>query len=310
MSRTLFFILTVLSPVLVAWFDLSVLAALGLILILLLWRQALVLAPLTQKPTGPALELETILPSHFAEKARWCMDRLGVDYVERPWVGVIGAFFRGRTVPVLYVRTGRSRSSLGESTDILRYLYGRYAADPNVDAAFLEPTEERLQWEQRLDRYGVDLQIWVYHHLLDDPALCKRVWGLDSDRLSAGQRLTGKIFYPVLETFIRRAFNPDKAHTERAIERIDSLLKDTEGLLSDERHALLGGESTDFTDLTLASLSSIWIQPETFAAGAYPEVRIEPARIPPRMRADMDRWRENFPLTTAHIERLYGEERS
>jgi glutathione S-transferase len=309
MNRILFFTLTVLSPVLVAWFNLPVLAALGLILLLLLWRQALVLAPLTRKPTGPELELETILPSHFAEKVRWCMDRLGVHYVERPWVGVIGAFFRGRTVPALYVQTGRSRSSLGESTDILRYLYGRYAADPNVDTGFLEPTEERLAWEERLDRYGVDLQIWVYHHLVDDPELCKQVWGLDSDRLPTWQRMTGKIFYPVLETFIRRAFNPDKPHTERAVERIDTLLGETESLLADEHQALLGGETSDFIDLTLASLSSVWIQPEAFAAGAYPELRIDPARWPSRMRADMDRWRESFPLTTAHIERLYHEER-
>ena len=310
MNRLLFSALLILSPVLVAGFDLSVLAALVLILLLLAWRQALVLAPLTGKPKGPELELETILPSHFVEKVRWSMDRLGIDYVERPWVGVIGAFFRGRTVPMLHVQTDRSRSSIGESTDILRYLYGRYAGVPEVDAAFLEPTEERLQWERRLDRFGVDQQVWAYHHLLDDPALCKQVWGLQSERLPGWQRLTGKLWYPVLEIFIRRAFNPDPHHTQRAVERIEALLQETESLLADGRTALLGGEATDFVDLTLASLCTPWAQPDAFAAGAYPEVRIDPARVPPKMRADMDRWRDTYPLTTAHIERLYREERS
>jgi glutathione S-transferase len=309
MNRLLFTLLLILSPVLVAGFDLPVLAALGLILLLLVWRQVLVLAPLTRKPTGPELALETILPSHFAEKARWCMDRLGVGYTERPWAGVIGVFFRGRTVPQLHVQTGRSRTTLGESTDILRYLYGRYAGDPAVDSAFLEPTEERLQWEKRLDHYGVDLQIWVYHHLLDDPELVKRVWGLQSERLPTWQRLTGKIWYPVLEIFIRRAFNPDTPHTQRAVERIEALLKETEAMLDDGRASLLGGEATDFVDLTLASLSTPWVQPEAFAAGAYPEIRIDTGRMPPKMRADMERWRELFPLTTTHIERLYREER-
>ncbi len=309
MNRLLFAILAIASPLLVAWFDFSVLAAFGLILLLLLWRQALVLAPLTQKPTGPELELETILPSHFAEKVRWCMDRLGIEYVETPWVGVIGAFFRGRTVPMLHVQTGRSRSALGESTDILRFLYGRYSGDPNVDVTFLEPTEERVQWEKRLDRYGVDQQIWVYHHLLNDPVLCKQVWGLQSERLPGWQRLTGKLWYPVLEIFIRRAFNPDTEHTQRAVERIEALLQDTESLLGDGRIALLGSETTDFVDLTLASLSTPWVQPENFADGAFPEVRIDPDRVPPRMRSDMDRWRDNFPLTTAHIDRLYAEQR-
>lgn len=309
MSRTLFLLSLIAAPIIVAVFDLSFLPALILVLGLLLWRQALVLGPLMRKPAGPELELETILASHFAEKARWCLDRLGVAYLERPWVGVIGAFFLGRTVPRLHVRTGRSRSSLGDSASILRYLYGRYASDPNVDAAFLEPTPERLQWEERLERYGVDQQVWVYHHLLADPELCKIAWGLESDRLPAWQRWTGKLWYPVLAMFIGRAFNPDASHTQRAVERVDALLGDTEALLADGRMALLGGETTDFIDLTLASLSALWVQPEAFAAGAYPEVRVDPGRLPSRMRQDMDRWRTDYPATTAHIERLYQETR-
>jgi hypothetical protein len=94
------------------------------------------------------------------------------------------------------------------------------------------------------------------------------------------------------------------------VERIEALLLDTEALLDDGRQSLLGSDSTDFVDLTLASLSALWVQPEAFAAGAYPEVRIESGRMPPRMRTDMERWREAFPMTTAHIERLYREERS
>ncbi|MEE4174518.1 MAG: hypothetical protein V2I57_09745 [Xanthomonadales bacterium] len=309
MNRVLFTATLFLAPMLVAAFGFSVLAALGLILVLLLWRQALALAPLMRPPGGPELELETVLASHFAEKARWSLDRLGGPYTERPWVGVIGAFFLGRTVPRLHVRTGRSRSSLGESSEILRFLYGRYCGDADVDTGFLEPTAERLEWEGRLDRYGRDLQIWVYHHLLDDPALCKQAWGLDSDRLPLWQRLTGKLFFPVLAIFINRAFSPDAAHTQRAVDRIETLLGETEERLADGSEALLGGAEPDFVDLTLAALSSLWLQPDAFARGAYPEVRIDPERIPPRMRADMDRWRSAFPATTAHLERLYREKR-
>ena len=132
---------------------------------------------------------------------------------------------------------------------------------------------------------------------------------MQSERLPGWQRLTGKICYPLLEVFVRRAFNPDPPHTQRAVERIETLLQETEHLLADGRKALLGGEATDFVDLTLASLSAPWVQPASFAAGAFPEVQIDPGRVPPKMRADMDRWRETFPLTTAHVERLYREER-
>jgi hypothetical protein len=41
------------------------------------------------------------------EKVRWCMDRLGVEYVEKPAGGTLGAFLLGRSVPVLKFRNER-----------------------------------------------------------------------------------------------------------------------------------------------------------------------------------------------------------
>ena len=115
----------------------------------------------------PQLVLATISASHFVEKVRWCMDRLGVDYVEQTSGGTLGAFFRGRTVPQLKARTGSVQSSIGNSAEILRYLWGRYAVDDPAAAAFLEPTTERIELEKRLDRHGVNLQVWIYYHLLN-----------------------------------------------------------------------------------------------------------------------------------------------
>lgn len=309
MNRTLYTIALFTLPILVAVFHWHWFVAVLLVIGLLLWRQALVLGALIKKPTGPALELETILPSHFAEKGRWGLDRLGVTYTERRMGGLIGVFFRGRTVPMLTIQTGRTRSSLCESSDIFRYLYGRYVGDPEVDTAWLEPTPERLEWERRIDRYGVDQQIWIYHFLLKDPALCKEAWGANSPRLPYSQRLTIKVFYPVLEIFLRRAFSPDTAHYQKAVQHTEALLADTEALLADGRQALLGGESPDFVDVTLASLSGLWLQPDEFAAGAYQAERIPDERMPEGFRADVQRWRETFPATTAHLERLYREER-
>jgi hypothetical protein len=308
MNRLIYAFLLFAAPVLVAWFDWPVPLALLLVLVLLAWRQALVLGALMKPPSGPALELETILPSHFSEKGRWCLDRLGVPYTEKRDGGVIGLFLRGRTVPMLTIQTGRTRSSLCESSEILRFLYGRYACDPAVDAAFLEPTEERVAWERRLDRYGVDQQTWVYFHLLRDPALVKQAWGADSPRLPVSRRWAIKLLYPLLEGLIKRAFDPDENYPA-AVERTEALLADTEALLSDGRQTLLGGDSIDYVDLTLASLSALWLQPDEFAAGAYRAEAIEPARLPEKMRADMARWRSAYPATTAHIERLYREER-
>jgi len=77
-----------------------------------------------------------------------------VDYEERVSGGTLGAFFRGRTVPQLKAKTGHVVSTIGNSSDILRYVYGRYVATDPQGAAFLEPTAERVALEQRLDRYG------------------------------------------------------------------------------------------------------------------------------------------------------------
>lgn len=297
-------------PILVAWFAMPVWATILLVLLALGLRQVLVISGMVAPPGGPDLLLETIPPSHFAEKARWCMDRMGVAYEEQLCGGVIGALFSGRPVPRLTVRTGRTHSSITESSHILRYLYGRYAADPGLDTDFLAPTEERLAWEQRLDRYGVDQQVWVYHHLLSDPALCKQAWGAHSPRIPAWQRWAILVLYPVLEYLINRGFNPDRERYEKAVARTEALLSDTEQLLADGRKALLGGEQSDFVDITLASLSALWIQAEEFDRGRHLAERIPPERLPARLQADRQGWMERYPATTAHIRRLYRDERS
>ncbi len=302
-------VLLVTLPVVIAWFQLSVFWAVLLVLAALLALQLLTLSQLMSRPTGPELELETIQQSHFVEKVRWCMDRLGVDYQEKAMAGVFGAFFRGRSVPQLDVRTGRSRSALSESSQILRYLYGRYANSPNVDAEFLEPSPERLNWEQRLDRYGVGQQVWIYYHILQEPALCKQAWGAYSKKIPLWQRWTVLVMFPLLAMMVNRAFDPSKANYTRAVENADSLLGDAEKLLADGRSSLLGGDEIDYIDITLASLSALWLQPANFAAGRLGQDRIPLEKLPAAMREDMNRWRQKFPLVTQHIETLYNEQR-
>ena len=167
-------------PIIVAVFGLSTVAAILLVLLALLWRWALSVSALVVAQKGPDIILDTICLSHFAEKARWCLDRLGVDYVEQASAGVVGVVFTGRTVPRLRFRSGIAQSSIGNSPQILRYLWGAYGVALGERAAFLEPSAARLELEQRIDRYGVDLQVWVYYHILLDRDLSLRAWGADS----------------------------------------------------------------------------------------------------------------------------------
>ena len=148
-----------LLPMVVAWFGLGITAAVAVVALMLLWRWLIVLSGILAPEKTPPVVLESIAVSHFVEKARWCLDRLGIDYVERQNAATLGAYFTGRSVPQLRVRTGIVQSVIGNSPEILRFLWGNYSVSHAGTAGFLEPTEERLALEKRLDQYGRFLQV-------------------------------------------------------------------------------------------------------------------------------------------------------
>ena len=298
------------APIIVAWFGLSVPAAVLLVLLLLLWRWLVVLSGYAVPANTPPLILSTIAASHFVEKVRWCMDRLGVDYVERPAGGAMGAFFLGRTVPQLKARTGAVQSVIGNSAEILRYLWGRYGADDPARAAFLQPTQERIEFESRLDQYGTSLQVWVYYHVLDDRALTLRAWGAEDPATPLWQRYLLRILFPVLRALIRRSFRITEANYQKSVARIEALLDEANGWLADDRPSLLNDDELNYTDLTFAAMSGLWMMCPQYGGGRAEAVRIEPQQAPPAMREEVERWSENFPRVVGFVERLYREERN
>ncbi len=298
-----------LAPIIVAWFGLSTPAAILLVLLLLLWRWVVVLSGWVLPPKTPDLVLSTIAISHFVEKVRWSMDRLGLDYVEKPAGGALGAFFLGRTVPQLKARTGAVQSTIGNSAEILRYLWGRYGYESGDRADFLEPTPERVELERRIDKCGTDLQVWVYYHLLDHKALTLRAWGADDPATPYWQRVVLRLLYPLQSRLIRRSFRISAANYAKAVERIEKLLSDVEDRLADDRASLLGGDELNFTDIAFAAISGLWVMPPAFGAGRADAVRPNEHDAPADMRRDMGRWKESYPRAVAFVERLYAEER-
>ena len=299
-----------LLPLIVAWLGISVPGALALVLLALLWRWAISLSVIMAPAKFPTLELETISASHFVEKVRWCMDRLGLDYVEKPVGGTLGAFFLGRTVPLLKFRTGAVRSSIGNSSEILRYLWGRYSSELSEHAKFLAANSERLELEKKIDRCGVDLQVWVYYHILPDRELTLHAWGCHNPEIPAWQRSLLKLLYPLLRFLIRKAFRITNAHHAKSVEHIDACLAEAEARLEDGRKSILGGEEINYTDIAFAAIMGLWLQPPGYGGGKADSVRIEQNKTPPSMRAEIERWSERFPRATEFIERLYETERN
>ncbi len=302
-------LLLTLAPIVVAVFGLSVPAAILLVLLLLLWRWLLVLVSVAMPSKTPPLVLATISASHFVEKVRWCMDRLGVDYVEQPSGGTLGVFFRGRTVPQLKMRTGRVQSSIGNSTEILRYLWGRYAVEDAAAAAFLEPTKERVELEARLDRYGVDLQVWAYYHLLKNRQVTLQAWGANSAATPFWQRPLLGLLFPLLRFLIRRSFRINDANYARAVQRIEALLSEVDGWLADNRRSLLGDAACNYTDFAFAAMTGLWLMPQQYAAGKAEGVRLDPQKVPAGMQKDIEVWAAGYARVKAFVERLYAEER-
>jgi glutathione S-transferase len=298
-----------LLPVTVAWFGISPGGAIALVLFALLWRWAISLSTLVAPAKTPDLELETISASHFVEKVRWCMDRLGLDYTEKPAGGTLGAFFLGRTVPLLKFRTGAVRSQIGNSPEILRYLWGRYSTGMPEQARFLEPTPERLDFEQKIDRCGVDLQVWVYSHILGDRQLTLHAWGVSNPEIPAWQRLALKLNFPLLRFLIRKSFRITPAHVAKAVTHIQALLAEVESRLSDGRKSILGGDTVNYTDITFCAIMGLWLQPPGYGGGKAETVRIDRGRRPLQMTGEIDAWSQSYPLATGFIEKLYKEER-
>ncbi len=299
-----------IAPIIVAWYGLSTPSAVLLVLLLLLWRWGVVLSGLVLPPKTPELVLATISVSHFVEKVRWSMDRLGVDYVEQTSGGTLGAFFRGRTVPQLKVRTGAVQSVIGNSSEILRYLWGRYGHENPGKAEFLRPTPERVELERRIDRYGVNLQVWIYYHLLGHRDLTLQAWGANNPETPWWQRQALRPLYPVLVWLIRKSFRITDARYQVARDGIAGLLDETEKMLADEEQAsLLGGDEPNYTDFAFAAMSGPWLWPDGYAAGRANAVRLEPDQTPPGMQDDVAAWLKAYPASVSFIRRLYAEQR-
>ena len=296
-----------LLPIIVAIFGLSVWSAAGLVLLGLLWRWAIVMLGWRTAHKGPDLVLETISASHYVEKVRWCLDRLGVNYEERPWAATLGAFYRGRTVPVLHIRTGAVWSKLGNSAEILRYLWGAHSAQ--AGAAFLEPTPERLEFEASIDRCGRSAQVWVYTHLTKEPDLLRRAWGVDNPAIPWWQRKLLLIVTPLQIALIRNAFQVNEAHYRKACARLDEILDSVETRLADGRASILGGTGINYTDIAFAAVVGFVLRPKGYGGGMADAVWIEDASLPKGMREDVERWRHDYPRVAGWLGELYGTER-
>lgn len=314
-SRTLHALGLYALPVIVAGLGWGPWAAAAVTAVFALLGMALRLAATRSSASGPepALRLHSISFSHYTEKVRWCLDRLGIAYEEVPNIGILGVLLTGRTVPALEIPPGLTR--IGDSPRILRYLWGEFAGRlPFERTAFLEPTPATLELEQFFDRrLGNDTRLWVYARIFSRRDLTLRTWGIEDTRIPRWQRLLLRLIAPLLRMAVRTMLGVSPARAERALQRTRESFDQVDAMLADGRRYLMG-TSLSFADITFASLAAIAVLPPEYAGRNLPGRRLTLEDLDEEWRALAEEFRARpagqFVLRLYREERLAGTEHS
>jgi len=241
-------------------------------------------------------KLITIAFSHYCEKARWALDRAGVEYTEEahlPMFHYAATYRNGgkRTVPLLV----DGKTVVRDSTDIIAW------ADKHRPGSMipLAGAEDALAIEDDLDNhFGPATRRWAYYHLLPnrdaDPYIVKGAPKWEARML--------KLSRPIAVRFLRRGLKIDEAGVARSRKKIEETLARVDDILGDGRRYLAGDRFT-VADLTYAALSSPIFLPQNHPAQALP-IELFPAVA----RDEIEAWRARpsgqFAL------RLYADERA
>jgi glutathione S-transferase len=244
--------------------------------------------------------LITIPFSHYCEKARWALDRVGVPYVEEPHAPLFHYPFTqlrggGRTVPVLVSRAG----VFADSTDILRYADGFAPAGQGLYPEDPAARRDVEQLEDLFDReLGTEGRLWGYHQLLPRSDLAVRMLRAGTPPAEAAML---PFVFPFARAFLWRALGISEQRAARALECVERIFADVEARLDGGRPFLVG-DRLSAADVTFAALSVPVLAP--------PEAGLpldDSSGLPAAMTATIDRLRRR--PAGAFALRLYRDHR-
>jgi glutathione S-transferase len=230
------------------------------------------------------LRLITIPISHYCEKARWALERAGVDYREERHIQGVHMFMAKRagggiTAPVLVT----PERSIGESEDILHWVDERTPAEHRL---FPPPGPQRdgvLAISRRLDaELGPKGRRHIYIHLLPQREL---LLAFNNEGVPRWEDRLLRHGFAMLAPVVKRrlAITPGiEVSDERDIWReLDWVAE----LLSDGR-PYLSGERFGAADLTFAALSAAVVSPPDYGIPLP-----TPEQMPPPTRDFIERAR-------------------
>lgn len=210
----------------------------------------------------PNTRLITIPMSHYCEKARWGLERLGIDYHEERHLQVFHYprtywFSGGPNVPVLIDRG----QVIADSTSILEYLDG-YASEEQR----LYPCDHELRkrvgaLEDLFDEVlGVESRRWVYYHFMNRPIQALKTASQGTPSIES---LLMPAIYPLFALLINKLIEPSEQTVKDGLNRIRDIVSQTDSLLDKGHHFLLGDQFTA-ADLSLACMLAPLLLPPNY----------------------------------------------
>lgn len=230
--------------------------------------------------------LLTIPMSHYCEKARWALERLGIDYLEVrqlqgfhylysfPWA-------QSPMVPILRI----NGETFTDSTAILHALDRR--APPDVRLFPDDPTARREveRLEELFDtELGVFSRLWVYASYL--PGSVNQILETAAQGVPRWQPHLLKILFPVVHRVLSwRLGGLQDTRVAAGLVRVKEIFSDMEARLKDGRPYLCGDRFTA-ADLGFACMGAPLVLPREYG------IRLpEPDELPSHMQPEVAAFR-------------------
>lgn len=251
-------------------------------------------------PRKPDTRLISIPMSHYCEKARWGLERLGIDYYEERHLQVFHYprtywVSGGPNVPVLIDK----KTVVHDSTAILKYL-DRYAV--NGQQLYPQDSEHRTRVEELEDLFdevvGVESRRWVYYHFRRRLIQSIRTAGQGAPW---SEILLMPVFYPIFILLLNKLIAPTGDNVETGLNKVRDILTTTDALLANNNTYLLD-DNFSAADLALACMLAPLVLPKNYG------IRLpEPDELPETAKQVVDEFRNT--ATGEYVLKLYATER-
>jgi glutathione S-transferase len=248
-----------------------------------------------------APRLITFAISHYCEKVRWAMDRVGFSYIEECHLPLLHRLVTtplgGSSVPVLVTET----EILKDSADILKYL-------DTVAPAHLKlyPASPVLRYEvEALEaqfncKLGDLIRQWGYFYALQNQSVMKQLW---CEGVPVWEKSLFPVLFPLTRYLVHSSYNIHRESALAAYCHIQQIFNRVSDLLSDGRKYLVG-DYFSAADIAFASLTAPGLMPPEYGGGGrFPELN----QVPDEMVEQILILRET--VAGKYALRLYQEER-